>query len=237
MILCSTCNAEAPSHYPYCPLCGARRPAQAGRPAGAHIVVLLDRTGSMNPIREATIGAFNMFLAEQQSDATDCRFTLTLFAGDVADMPNGSITLHEAAPIDRVPPLTTKTYRPDGNTPLYDAIARSIDAAEFVQARDRRRVLFVIHTDGHENASTTWTKDTIRALIQRKQREGWSFLYVGAEFSTYADAADIGIMAEDTSQYDHTADGVSQSMRTVAQRSTRHRRGSNPTPSTPVTPV
>ena len=114
----------------------------------AHITVVLDRTGSMQDIRDDVIGGFNGFLAAQQAEPIPATLTLVQF-----DSQDPYEVLHAARPIAQVPPLTAETYVPRASTPLYDAIGRGIldleaTVARLPEAERPAKVVFVIVTDG-----------------------------------------------------------------------------------------
>ncbi len=182
------------------------------------VAICLDESGSMNSIAEATMSAFNEYIeslyAEALRDAkdgTDFYVTLTQFS-DLLTSPLGrnaakARVKYEALPLHRVPELTEHDYRPNGNTPLYDAIGHTIRSAEqWQEAQLGRRVLLVIQTDGYENASRDFTRGDIVQLIQRHENQGsWTALFLGAGIDAWASAQGIGIRSVgNTLHYDHT---------------------------------
>lgn len=161
----------------------------------SHISVILDRTGSMQPIREDVVGGFNAFLAEQQAAPDPATFTLVQF-----DSQDPYEVLHSHADLAQVPPLRLEQYVPRATTPLYDAIGRGIlelDAALAGQAAEARpqRVIFVIVTDGVENASREFNRERVRALIDARKALGWDFVFLSADLDAFADARRMGVDA------------------------------------------
>lgn len=159
----------------------------------SHITVLLDRTGSMASIRDDVIGGFNTFLAEQQ--AAPEPGTLTLVQFDSQD-PYEVIT--DFAPLRRVAPLTVETYVPRASTPLYDALGRGIldleaRLAAIPDALRPRRILYVVVTDGQENASREFDRTRVSALIKAKRESGWEFIFLSADLAAFDDAQALGI--------------------------------------------
>lgn len=138
------------------------------------VCLLLDRSGSMANCIDETIGAFNGYieqLKKQQPKST--RFSLTTFDSVSTDVIN------DAAKLEDVEPLTKETFKPRGNTPLYDAMGKAIQDAQ-AKAGKKFKVLFVSQTDGQENCSSDWTAITIKDLISRREREdGWTFAHIG----------------------------------------------------------
>jgi len=159
----------------------------------SHITVLLDRTGSMASIRDDVIGGFNTFLAEQQ--AAPEPGTLTLVQFDSQD-PYEVIT--DFAPLRGVAPLTVETYVPRATTPLYDALGRGIldleaRLAAIPDALRPGRILYVVVTDGQENASGEFDRSRVSALIKAKRELGWEFIFLSADLAAFDDAQSLGI--------------------------------------------
>lgn len=135
---------------------------------------LLDRTGSMATVKDETIGGFNGYLDEllKKPESRQIRFSLTQFDSLSIDQ------VHDCVPLAQVDKLTDKTFVPRGNTPLYDAIGKTIRAIQ--QKANGDKVLFVTLTDGEENASSEWTQDTVKELIKKRERKDkWTFSYIG----------------------------------------------------------
>ena len=165
------------------------------------ISVILDRTGSMAACRDATVTGFNEFLHQQQADPNgEAWLSLTLF-----DKPLDQNDIEQrfsAQPIAEIPDLGTSgnPYEPRGMTPLYDAIGATIRATEAIDGQ-YDRVLFVIQTDGEENASSEWSRQQIFDLITKKRADGWAFAFFGADQNAYTASAQIGVAAGSTMSY------------------------------------
>ena len=143
------------------------------------LVFVLDRSGSMYGLESDTAGGFNRVLEEQKNGKGKVFVTTVLFNHQTE-------VLHEHVPIDAMPEMTAEDVASGGSTALLDALGSSI---EMTISRQRRcqphqradRVLFVIMTDGLENASTRWTYAQLQRLIeQEKEGHGWEFLFLGA---------------------------------------------------------
>lgn len=148
----------------------ASKPVDSNKPT--LVCLLLDRSGSMASCKQEVIGGFNAYV-DGLKDEKDMRFTLTQFDSGGIDI------LHDAVPVNRVAKMTDKTYQPRGNTPLYDAMGKTIRAAQ-QKAGDKYKVLFVTQTDGQENASSEWNHQSIRELIKSMEdKEHWTFVYLG----------------------------------------------------------
>lgn len=149
---------------------------------------VLDKSGSMDAICDSTISGFNEFLGDQRLERGDARMTLTLF-DTVAH------TVATAIPVDEMIDLSHRTYRPGGMTGLFDAIGHTMRITDdYVATHHPDQVLFVIMTDGHENASREFTGSQILDMIDlHKRRMGYEFIYLGANQDSMQAAAAIGI--------------------------------------------
>jgi Mg-chelatase subunit ChlD len=165
-----------------------------GRPAApTHIVVLLDRSGSMAPIANDVIGGFNGYLADQQRDGSDARISIVMF-----DSQNPQETVMWGAPISEAVALDRNTFQPRGGTPLLDATGLTIGRVMVDQASRTAAgvaacdIVFVTVTDGEENQSHEFTLEQIRNLVAERTADGWQFVYLSAGLEAYADAGRIG---------------------------------------------
>jgi uncharacterized protein YegL len=187
-----------------------------------HIVMVIDESGSMAPQRDDTIGGVNTFIAEQKEHPRDFwTGDRTLPAEKMvrADPPmKGTISLYTFGGQVRqvyamkhlasAPNLTSATYKPSGFTPLLDALGRAItETGDHLRGmRDDERpdkVIVLIVTDGHENASITYSKDQIARMV-REQRDiyKWDFVFIGADINAIDEAAQYGISGAAAMQYD-----------------------------------
>lgn len=142
-----------------------------------NVSFLLDESGSMSAVLNDTIGGFNTYV-DTLKELKGVRFTLTKFGGDRVDI------VHSKVKRKKIKHLTTETYKPLGWTPLYDAIGRTVG--------ESGKGLFIIMTDGQENSSREYTKETIFNLIQQKQEEGWEFVFLGADQESYEAGLRLG---------------------------------------------
>jgi hypothetical protein len=156
------------------------------------ITFILDRSGSMQSIREAAITGFNRFVAEQRALAGDARLTLIQFDDQYE-------VWHTAAALLDVPELTADTFEPRGSTALLDAMGRAITEAgqrlaALPEAERPEHVIIVTLTDGCENASRKFTWARVQDLIhEQTSKYAWDFLFLGANQDAIATAAKIGI--------------------------------------------
>ena len=159
------------------------------------LVFILDRSGSMAGLEKDTIGGFNAMIDKQRREAGEAVISTVLF-------DNYTEVIHDRVPLHKVPKLTEKEYYVRGCTALLDAVGGAIhhigNVHKYAREEDRpERTLFVIPTDGMENASRRYTYEKVKAQIARqKERYGWEFLFLGANIDAAQEAARFGI-AED----------------------------------------
>ena len=164
------------------------------------LVFILDRSGSMAGLEADTIGGFNAMIEKQRGEPGEAVISTVLF-------DNETEVIHDRIPLDRVPRLTEKEYYVRGCTALLDAVGGAIhhigNVHKYAREEDRpEKTLFVITTDGMENASRRYTYDKVKAMIER-QREtyGWEFLFLGANIDAAREAARFGIRADCAADY------------------------------------
>ena len=156
------------------------------------IVFILDRSGSMAGLEGDTIGGFNGMLEKQRQEEGEAYVSTVLF-------DNHSDVIHDRLTLDRVPRLTGKEYYVRGCTALLDAVGGAIrhiaNVHKYAREEDRpEKTLFVITTDGMENASRQYTYEKVRSMIEKQKREyGWEFLFLGANIDAAREAARFGI--------------------------------------------
>ena len=201
-----------------------RLPSKTGlRGAGEDlfISVILDRSGSMAGVRDDTIGAFNALVEDIAQQDGKTLLTLTQFDSQSVDV------VLDAAPIDRVPPLTRATFEPRGGTPLLDAVGNTLTAMQRTIERIgwKGSVLVVVITDGQENQSVTWTRTTVFALVKALEAAGWGFSYLGASPDAYDDAQQLGFHEGSTSRWEHSGKNVADVGKSVSGQARRWRSG------------
>lgn len=164
------------------------------------LVFILDRSGSMSGLESDTIGGFNAMLEKQRKEAGECNITTVLFDDNYE-------LLHDRIDIRAVSPMTDKEYYVRGTTALLDAIGRTIHKLVAVQrssSEDYRaeKVMFVIITDGYENASREFSSDKVKAMIEHeKEKYGWEFIFLGANIDAVETASHFGISADRAVDY------------------------------------
>lgn len=166
-----------------------------------HIAVLLDRSGSMGSVKDETITGFNYFLKGQKAAGDNATFTLVQFDSESTDV------VHEARQISEVPDLNQDTYLPRGSTPLLDALGQTIintgTTLAGIPERNRPdKVVFVVITDGEENASHKFTKARVKEMIEHQTgKYNWKFIYLGANQDAFAEADSVGIAMAHAANY------------------------------------
>jgi len=191
-----------------------------------HIAVILDRTGSMESIRDDTIGGFNAFLNAQKAEPGLATLTLVQF-----DSQDPYEIVHKFKSLAEVPELTRKTFVPRANTPLLDAIGRGINDLEKSladMAEDERpsRVVMVIITDGQENASHEFRKDQIEKMINEKQEKAdWQFVFLSADLAAIRDALASGVRAASALAFDRDKQGTTAAWQSLSTRVAGYRSG------------
>jgi uncharacterized protein YegL len=213
----------------------------------ASINVIIDRSGSMSSLQQDTIGSFNSFLKEQQTVPGECIFTLCTFNHDYN-------LVHDCVKIADVPELSTKTYRPDGNTALYDAFGTTIDEVGRKLAampEDQRpdKVLFLVITDGQENSSRRYTADQIKSMVEHQRTKyAWEFVFIGANVDAFTVGTSMGFTAQNSVGYVASAAGTHSLYSSISSNATAYRSSHSSlapdffgqtgvTPTSPVTPT
>lgn len=174
------------------------------------IICILDRSGSMRALVDDTIGGYNSFLEKQRNEPGTAEVTTVLF-DDQYEKVVDSLNLAEA------PEMTSKEYYARGMTALLDAVGRTItDTLGKMEKENicpgKRRVLFLIMTDGKENDSKEYNKDSVKALIDTTTEEyGWNYIFMGANIDSVAEAGAIGIKADHALNYKHDSAGIADS--------------------------
>ena len=164
------------------------------------LVFILDRSGSMSGLESDTIGGFNSMIAKQKRQSGEALVSTVLF-------DNESIIIHDRLPLEKVPPMTEKEYFTRGCTALLDAVGGAIHHIGNIHKYARNedvpeKTMFIITTDGYENASRRYDYDTVRRMIEHeKEKYGWEFLFLGANIDAAKEAARFGIDADRAVNY------------------------------------
>jgi Mg-chelatase subunit ChlD len=185
------------------------------KPNYTDITFILDSSASMNAIADAAIAGFNGFVRDQQGVPGAATVTLVQFN------QNRHATF-EAAPIHDVPDLDRESYRPDGGTALLDAVGLSIEETgrrlAALAERDRpAKVIVVIITDGHENASRHYSQRQVADMIShQRQKYGWRFVFLGANQDVILEAEKLGIEANLAENFQATGQGTRSAFNSIS---------------------
>jgi uncharacterized protein YegL len=186
------------------------------------INVIVDASGSMAHLTHDTIGNFNTFLQEQKAFPGEAVFTLCTFNTDY-QLP------HDFVKIAGVPNLDSKTYMPQGGTALLDAVGTTIDSVgkklSAMPENDRpSKVIFLIITDGHENASKRYSAEQVKSMVEhQKDVYNWEFVFMGANIDAIAAGTNLGISMQNTLNYAPTAAGTHQLYRSISDNMSTYR--------------
>lgn len=180
------------------------------------LVFILDCSGSMAGLEKDTVGGFNSMIARQKREAGEAVVSTVLFDSQ-------STVIHDRVPLPKVTPMTEKEYCPGGCTALLDAIGGAIHHIGNIHKYARRedvpeKTLFIITTDGYENASRRYDYETVRKMIEReKEQYGWEFLFLGANIDAAREAARFGIHADHAVNYKCDGEGTALNYEVIGE--------------------
>ena len=171
------------------------------------LVFILDRSGSMAGLEADTIGGFNAMIEKQKKQEGECYVSTVLFNGE-------SQVLHDRVSLSEIKPMTDKDYIAGGCTALIDALGGAIhhigNVHKYARPEDvPEHTMFVITTDGQENASHRYTSEQVKKMIERqKEKYGWEFLFIGANIDAVETAARYGISRDRAVNYNADEKGT-----------------------------
>lgn len=172
------------------------------------LVFILDKSGSMSGLESDTIGGFNAMIEKQKKQEGICYVSTVLFS-------NGSEVIHDRVSLEKIRPMTADDYYVGGCTALIDAIGGAIhhigNVHKYARPEDvPENTMFVITTDGMENASHSYSSEDVKRMIERQKEEhGWEFLFIGANIDAVETAAKYGIGADRAVNYNADSMGTS----------------------------
>ncbi len=187
------------------------------------VIFLLDRSGSMAGLETDTIGGFNSLLQQQRSQMEGDVLISTVLFDHVSEV------LHDRVSIHNITDMTTQDYVVRGSTALLDAVGGAIhhigNVHKYARAEDRPdKTLFVITTDGMENASRHYSYDKVKSMIERQQsRCGWEFLFLGANMDAFDTAGQLGIRKEQAVNFHSDAKGTALNYEVLSEAVTHLR--------------
>jgi uncharacterized protein YegL len=170
------------------------------------IVFILDRSGSMGGLESDTIGGFNSMLEKQKKETGKAYLSTVLFDHE-------SVVLHDRLPIEKVSPMTGDDYTVRGCTALCDAIGDAVKHIQNIHKYARpedvpEHTIFIITTDGMENASRRYNGKSIKKLIEKQKAKGWEFIFLGANIDSVGTAKSFGISEDRAVNYNADSAGT-----------------------------
>ncbi|NMP38460.1 MAG: hypothetical protein GX051_10140 [Clostridiales bacterium] len=180
------------------------------------LVFILDRSGSMSGLEEDTIGGFNSLIEKQKEQSGKCLVSTVLF-------DNENEVIHDRVKLEDIKPMTRREYYVRGCTALLDAMGGAIhhigNVHKYARPEDvPEHTMFVITTDGMENASKRYSADTVKKMIERqKDKYGWEFIFIGANIDAVETAEQFGIGADRAVNYNADSLGTRTLYSTVSE--------------------
>lgn len=190
------------------------------------VVFILDRSGSMSGLEADTIGGFNSMIGKQKKEDGEAVISTVLF-------DDQQEVVYDRQPVKMVEPMTDRQYYVRGCTALLDAIGGAIhhigNVHKYAREEDRpEKTMFIITTDGMENASRFYTYDRVKYMVERqKEKYGWEFLFLGANIDVISVAARFGINADRAINYECDQVGTSLNYQVMSETITAVRRAKN----------
>lgn len=190
------------------------------------VVFILDRSGSMAGLELDTIGGFNSMLEKQRKEPGDA-YTSTILFDDTSEV------IHDRLPIHEVPKLTENEYYVRSCTALLDAVGGAISHIANIHKYARQedipeRTLFIITTDGMENASHRYTYKMVRQMIQEQKEKGWEFIFLGANIDAAQEAERFGIDESMAANYHCDEDGMALNYQVIHEALCKVRKSNLP---------
>jgi uncharacterized protein YegL len=188
------------------------------------VVFIMDRSGSMGGLEADTIGGFNAMLAKQKEESNDIIWSTVLF-------DHISEVIHDRLPVDEVRELDDDTYYVRGSTALLDAVGGAIhhigNVHKYAREEDRpSKTLFVITTDGMENASVIFDYRRVKRMIERQQKKyGWEFIFLGANMDAVSVAGRMGIAPERSARFHNDRIGIARNFSVISESMVKMSKG------------
>lgn len=192
------------------------------------LVFILDRSGSMSGLEADTIGGFNSLIHKQKKEAGEAVISTVLF-DDVTEV------LYDRIPLNRIEPMNDRQYYVRGCTALLDALGGAIhhigNVHKYARKEDRpEKTIFIITTDGMENASHRYTYEKVKAMVEKQRNQyGWEFLFLGANMDAISVAGRFGVRADRAVNYECDSEGTQLNYEVLSKAVSRVRACAAPT--------
>lgn len=179
------------------------------------VVFILDKSGSMCSLTDDTIGGFNSMLKKQKAEKGECLVSTVLFN-------SRSRVLHDRLPIEEVGEMTSREYVASGSTALIDALGDAIKHIRTVHRYIRKEdmpehTVFIITTDGYENASHKYSSNEVRKMVEEQKEAGWEFIFLGANIDAVETAREYGIGSDRVANYINDDLGVEKNFSSMSK--------------------
>lgn len=196
-------------------------PKKAKKLSSVAVTMVVDESGSMTMLFDATVAGFNEYVSTLKQDTkTPCYFSAITFDSAAIRKHQTGAALKDAMTLSR------DNYKPGQWTPLLDAIGEAIKLTEKVMAnKAAQKAIVVIQTDGQENSSKEFKLQQIKQMIEERQAKGWQFVFIGAGINAFADATSLGIEALNTVSYSPDAKGTRATFAATAMNTNSMRSG------------
>ncbi len=170
------------------------------------MVFILDKSGSMSGLEKDTIGGFNSMIKKQKKEDGKAYVSTVLFS-------DKSTVIHDRVDISEIKPMTENDYFTEGCTALIDAVGGAIHHIRNIHKYARKEdvpenTIFVITTDGMENASHIYSGDEVKKMIEQQKEKGWEFIFIGANIDAVETASNFGISSDRAVNYHADAQGT-----------------------------
>lgn len=189
------------------------------------VVFILDRSGSMSGLEADTIGGFNSLIEKQKKEEGEAFISTVLF-DDVSEV------LYDRVPVKKVEPMNDKQYYVRGCTALLDALGGAIhhiqNVHKYAREEDRpEKTLFIITTDGAENASRQYDASRVKQMVEKQKEAGWEFLFLGANIDAVTTAGRFGIGADRAMNYECDSEGTAVNFKALGAAISAVRKSKN----------
>lgn len=169
----------------------------------AELVLIIDKSGSMSCLKSDATGSINSFIEKQKELPGEAYVTIVMFNNKIQ-------TIYDRSDIKDVNPISSNDYQPSGCTALLDAVGQTISNISNCETSKEHKVIVFILTDGYENASKEFDKNTVKQMIEEKTKLGWEFVFCGAEIDAFGEAQKIGINKDKVIKFERNSESFTR---------------------------